>query len=109
VSPREFTLNELTDLLERFRPGRAAGKAAPAEITEAQVQLLFARVAALTDALRGAESNEAARLAMRVALNDLATIAAQFRGRTNMMRAALAKALADVRDAPSEAPGAKGC
>jgi hypothetical protein len=109
VSPREFTLNELTDLLERFRPERAAGKAAPAEITEAQVQLLFARVAALTDALRGAESNEAARLAMRVALNDLATIADQFRGRTNMMRAALAKALADVRDVPFEAPGAKRC
>ena len=109
VVPREFTLNDLTDLLERFRPERTAGKVAPAEITEAQVQLLLARVAALTDALRGAELNEPVRLAMRVALNDLATIADQFRGRTNTMRAALAKALADLRDARSEAPGAKGC
>jgi hypothetical protein len=109
VSPREFTLKELTDLLERFRPERAAGKAAPPEITEAQVQLLLARIGAFTDALRGAESNEPARLAMRVALNDLATIAAQFRGRTNTMRAALEPALADLRNARAEVPGAKGC
>jgi hypothetical protein len=108
VAPSEFTLNELTDLLERFRPERAAGKV-PAEITEAQIQLLLARIAALTDALRGAEANEPARLAMRVALNDLGTIADYFRARTNTMRDALAKALADLRDACSEAPRANGC
>jgi hypothetical protein len=108
VSLRKFTLNELTDLLERFRPERAGGKT-PSEITEAQIQLLLARISALTDALRGAEANEPARLAMRVALNDLGTIAGHFRARTNTMRDALAKALADLRDARSEAPEAKGC
>ena len=109
VVPHAFTLHELADLLERFRPERAAGKATPAEIGEAQVQIVLARLAALTEMLRGVELNEPARLAIRVALNDLATIAEQFRGRTNTMRAALEHALADSRNARSEVPGAKGC
>jgi hypothetical protein len=108
VPSRKFTLDELTELVERFRPDRAGSKV-PHEITESQVQLLLARIAALTEVLRSAEPGEPARLASRLALNDLAAVADQFRGRTNAMRAALAKALADVRDGPFEAPGAKGC
>ena len=77
VQSHKLTLDELTDLYERFRLEPPGEKASP-EITHAHVQLL-ARVAALTDALRGAESNGPARLAMRVTLNDLAVIADQFR------------------------------
>ena len=94
VSGRTFAPGDLTDLLERFRPERAGQKASP-EIAEVQIQLLLTRVAALTDALRGAESNEATRLASRIVLNDLAAVAGQFRARANTMRPALAKALAD--------------
>jgi hypothetical protein len=108
VPSRKFTLDELTELVERFRPDRAGSKV-PHEITEAQIQLMLSRIAALTDVLRSAEASEPARLAARMALNDLAAVAVQFRGRTNAMRAALAKALAELREARSEAPYAKGC
>ena len=108
VPSRKFTLDELTELVERFRPDRAGSKV-PHEITESQVQLLLARIAALTEVLRTAEAGDPARLASRMALNDLATVADQFRGRTNAMRAALAKALAEMREARSQASGAKGC
>jgi len=102
VSGRTFAPDDLTELLGRFRPERAGQKASP-EIAEVQIQLLLTRVAALTDALRGAQSNQTTRLASRIVLNDLSAVAGQFRARANTMRPALAKALADLRDARSEA------
>ncbi len=70
VPRRTLTSDELTQLLERFPLERAAGR--PLEgTTEAQVQLLFGRIAALTEALRGTESNETTRLASRMLLVDL--------------------------------------
>jgi hypothetical protein len=108
VPSRTLTLDELVELLERFRQEPAGSKTAP-EIAESQLQLLLARIKALTDALRDAESNEAARLAARIVVSDLDAVADQFRGRANTMRAALARALADLREARGEAPRAKGC
>jgi hypothetical protein len=102
VPSRKFTLDELTALVERFCPDRA-GSRVPPEIAESQVQLVLARIAALTELLRGAEPNEPARMAARMALNDLAAVAEQFRGRTNAMRATLAKAIAELREAGSQA------
>ncbi len=97
VPRRTLTSDELTQLLERFPLERAGGR--PLEGTiEAQVQLLFGRIAALTEALRGTESNETTRLASRMLLVDLTSAAAYFRGRTNTMRSPLAKALAELRD-----------
>lgn len=94
---RTLTPDELTQLLERFPLERAGGQ--PLEgATEAQVQLLFERITALTEALRGAESNETTRLATRMLLVDLTSAAAHFRGRTNTMRSPLAKTLAELRD-----------
>jgi hypothetical protein len=75
---------------------------ASSEIAEVQIQLLLTRVAALTDALRGAESNDTTRLASRIVLNDLAVVAGQFRARANTMRPVLAKSIADLREARSE-------
>ncbi len=94
---RTLTPDELTQLLERFPLERAGGRPLE-EATEAQGQLLFERIAALTEALRGTESNETTRLASRMLLVDLTSAAAHFRGRTNTMRSLLAKALAELRD-----------
>lgn len=105
---RTLTLDEVVDLLARFRQDPAGSKTAP-EIAESQVQLLLARIRALTDALRDAESNEAAGLAARIVVNDLAAVADQFRGRAHTMRVALARALADLREERGAGPREKGC
>jgi hypothetical protein len=102
VSGSVLTAERLAELLDRFRPERA-GQKALSEIDEAQIQFLLTRVVALTDALRGAESNETTRLASRIVLSDLSTVASQFRARANTMRPALARALADLRDGGLEA------
>jgi DNA anti-recombination protein RmuC len=89
---------DLTMLLERLDVQRAGAKS-PSEIADAQVERLLARVAALTGALRAASQNDTARLASRVLLDDLALVAAQFRGNANDMRASLSSALDDLRGA----------
>jgi hypothetical protein len=98
VSDRELTPDELTELLGRF-PVERAGARTLEEITEAQVQLLLARLEALTTLLRSAEPNETARLASRMLLRDLTAVAALFRGRTNAMRPSLATARTQLREA----------
>jgi hypothetical protein len=91
-----LTSEELTAVLDRFRVERP-GPRSLSEITEAQVDLVVARLAALTDAIRGGESNEATLLASRILLSDLAFVAGQFRGRANAMRVSLTSTLADLR------------
>jgi len=105
VAERAFTSDDLAALLERF-PLERAGTRPSLEITEFQVQLLLSRIAALTDALRDAESDETTRLAHHVLLSDLALVAGQFRGRANGLRASLVETLASLRDtiAHCEAP-----
>ena len=98
VPGKLLTLGELNALLERVALDRAGSRPAE-EVTEAQIQHLLARVAALTDALREAEQSSAAQLASRLLLDDLAVIAAHFRGRANSMEPVLSKALADLSDA----------
>jgi hypothetical protein len=97
VPDRPSTLDQLTELLDRFQMERAGGKKLE-EVADAQAQVLTARIAALTDLLRGAEPSEAMALASRILLRDLTAVAAHFRGRANGMRASLAKALAELRD-----------
>ncbi|MGH9723005.1 MAG: hypothetical protein ACRD8O_22570 [Bryobacteraceae bacterium] len=100
-----LSVHELAGLLERFPLERAGGRTFE-EIADAHVQLLLARIAALTDLLRGAEPNETTHLASRLLLSDLTIVAAHFRGRANVMRPSLAKALAQLREslARCEAP-----
>ena len=84
--------NDLTVLLERLRR-QSAGAASLPEVHQTQLDLLLARIASLTDALRGAPSDETSRLAARLLLADLSSVAAQFRGRANDIAGALARAL----------------
>jgi hypothetical protein len=85
-------------ILDRFGVERPGARSV-SEITDGQVELLLARIAALTDALRGAEPNDATVIATRVLISDLTLVAGQFRGRANGMRKELTTALADLRGA----------
>jgi len=98
VSDRASTPDELASILERFRL-EPAGDRQPSEITEAQLQLLLARIAAVTDTVRALESHETRRIASRILLDDLTVVAAQFRGRANAIAASLATAIAEMREA----------
>jgi len=98
---RTLTSDDLAALLERCAVERAGAKAAT-DVTEAQLQILLARIAALTEALRDTEGGEAERLAARILVGDLATVAGQFRGRASSVRAALAGAEQGLRDALSK-------
>ena len=93
-----FTADDITALFERLDVQRAGARTS-SEIADAQIELLLARVATLTVALGAAPPNDAAHLASRVLLDDLAMIAAQFRSRANAMRASLTNALDDLREA----------
>jgi ribosomal protein S15P/S13E len=96
VSERALNFAELTELLERIRPERAGGKTID-ETTQAQVQHLLARIAALTDALRTGESDHSTRLGSRLLLDDLAMVAALFRARSNDLGTSLTCALDNMR------------
>jgi hypothetical protein len=98
VPDRELTADELTELIARF-PLERAGTKTLEEITQAQVQQLFERVEALSALLRGASSNETARLASRMLLRDLTAVAAHFRGRANVLGPSLANARTQLREA----------
>jgi len=92
------TADDLTRLLERLGVERGQAQT-PAQAGDAQVELLIARITVLTEALRGAEANEAARLAARMLVADLAQVTAQFRGRANGIRASLEAAVEEMRAA----------
>ena len=98
VAERPLTSSDLVTLLEGLQVERA-GSRTPTEVTDAHIQILVARIGALTDALRTATFDETTRLAARMMLNDLALVAGQFRGRTNAMRASLSAALAEAQTA----------
>ena len=96
--PRALTPADLTALIERFPVERAGAKGGP-EVIESQAQLLLARIAALTDALRDGQGSETERLAARMLVGDLATVVGQFRGRANTVRGALTEAEQGLREA----------
>jgi hypothetical protein len=91
VSNLPMSPDDLTGLLERCRLHAAGGKS-PDEVTQVELDLLLARIDLLTTALRSAGTNETARLAMRLLLADVGLVAAQLRGRTNVLRDSLAGA-----------------
>ncbi len=89
-------VDDLTAVLQRLHLHQA-GTRSPSEVTQAQIELLLARIAALTETLRGAESNESSRIAARLLLADVAMVAAQFRGNTNALGERLTRVLKNVR------------
>lgn len=97
MAERASAAHDLTSLLQQLRLSQADGKS-PSEVTQAQVELLLARIASLTDVLRGAaESSGTFRVAARLLLADLAMVAAQFRGNTNARGERLTRALDEAR------------
>lgn len=95
---RELTADELTELIAGF-PLERAGTRTLEAITQAQVQQLFEGIEALSALLRGASSNETARLASRMLLRELTAVAAHFRGRANVLGPSLANARTQLREA----------
>ena len=95
---RAISPNDLVQLLERAHPAPAGAKRT-SDVTLEQVDILLARVASLTDALRGALEGEAVHLTGRLLISDLALVTAQFRGRTNELVAALARARGELDNA----------
>ena len=96
MAERALQIDDLTAVLRRLRL-HEAGTLSPSEVTQAQVELLLARIASLTETLRGAASNEASRTAAHLLLADLAMVAAQVRGNTNALGERLTHVLANVR------------
>ena len=96
VSDPLVTADDLTRLLEQLTIERGRAQTG-AQASDAQIELLIARIKLLTEALRGAASGDAARLAARLLVVDLAQVTAQFRGRTNGIRAALESAVEEMR------------
>jgi hypothetical protein len=101
MSSRISSPDDLTALLEAFRPQHAGTKVA-SEVTQAQVDSTLARIASLTEALRGAEPNETSRLAERLLLADLAFVAAQLRGQSNTLRQLLIRVSGGPSDGATE-------
>jgi len=93
-----ITADDLARLLERLSVERGAAQS-PAQAGDAQVEALAARIQLLTEALRDAEPSDAARLAARMMLADLAQVTAQFRGRANGIRHSLETAVEEMRAA----------
>jgi hypothetical protein len=92
------TADDLTRLLERFSVEHGRDQTA-VQAGNAQIELLIARITLLTEALRQAEVTDATRLAERMLLADLSQVTAQFRGRTNGIRASLETAIEEMRAA----------
>ena len=92
------TTDDLTRLLEQLAVERGQAQTG-AQASDVQIELLVARIKLLTEALRDAAAGDAARLAARLLVADLAQVIAQFRGRTNGIRAALESAVEEMRAA----------
>lgn len=92
VGDRAMTADDLTASLERLRL-QPAGTRTPSEVTQVQLDFLLARISSLTETLRATNSEDAARLASRLLLSDVALVAAQFRGEANAMSRSLSTAL----------------
>jgi hypothetical protein len=84
--------DDLTALVECIRLQPASAQLS-ADVAQAQLEVLLARIAALTEALRNAPATDSARFGARLLLADLALVTAQFRGRTNAAHETLTRAI----------------
>jgi hypothetical protein len=84
-------------ILEQLRLNDGAGSTPPA-VTQAQIDLLLARITAVTGWLRRTpDSSDASRAAVRLLLADVAMVAAQFRGNTTALDDRLTRAVEHAR------------
>jgi hypothetical protein len=105
VLDRDSSPDALTALLERLRLP-LAGTQSPTEVAQGHLDVLLARVAALTEAVRTSPPNETTRLAARLLLSDLALVVAQLRGDANAVGASLAETLDGLRQALDDSSSA---
>ncbi|MDA1183139.1 MAG: hypothetical protein O2930_00670 [Acidobacteria bacterium] len=96
MADRAISSDDLVRLLEQ-RHLPPAGATHTADVTREQVDILIARIASLTEALRDAAEDDTARLASRMLLEDLALVVAQFRGRANELVDLLTRARDGIR------------
>jgi hypothetical protein len=87
----ELTTSDLIALVERVRLALPAASALDAQKT--QLDLALARIASLTESLRGSGWTDANRIAARILLSDLALVASQLRGSTRDVSDALVNAV----------------
>ena len=79
-------------------PLQHADRKSPSEVTQAEIELLLARVASLSETLGGAtQSTETFRTAARLLLADVAMVTAHFRGDSNTLSERLTRALEDAQ------------
>ena len=104
MADRPFAPRDLAAILERFNLPRA-GAQPPDAVASAQLELVLGRIVALTDALRAADGDETARLAMRMLVTDLGFVAAQFRARANEVSASLSGVLDGTETAQEPGSG----
>jgi len=87
--------SNLLDILTRLRL-QPPDAGSPSAVARGQLDLLMARVAALTEVLKGGRSEEE-RLAARLLLADLGLVVAQLRGEANALAATLDEAITSLR------------
>lgn len=104
MSEPRASIDELTGLLQQLRLQQPGAKS-PAEVAQAQTDLLLARMASLTATLRAAEWNDTSRAAARLLLADLAMIAAQVRSNAAAIGDGLTTTLEHVRHALERTAG----
>ena len=104
VPERSASIDDLTALLQDLRLQRA-GAQSPAKVSQAQTDLLLARISSLTDSLRGVELNGPSRAAGRLLLADLAMVAAEIRGNATTVHEQLTATLEDARAALERTAG----
>ncbi len=103
-----MTVNEamrvLAERLESIRLADGRGRM-PRQAADLTTELALARIAALTDLVRGSgDWDEASRATARLLLADLAAVSADFRARANELDALLDDALGPAGDRPGAAP-----
>jgi hypothetical protein len=93
---------DLMALFERFRL-RPQDVPTVAFATRTQLDLMLARITALTDLVRSSDpvADDASRLAIRLLLVDLGVLSAWLRGEANEKAAALGRVLDEVRQRPN--------
>ena len=94
---RAISPDDLVRLLEQRHLPPGGAKHAEG-VTHEQVDVLVARIASLTEALRGTRESQTAQLASRILLEDLALVVAQLRGRANELVESLTRAQDGIRE-----------
>lgn len=97
VAKRASPVHGLNVVLQQLRL-QHADKKSPSEVTQAEIELLLARIASLTETLGDStQSAETFRVAARLLLADVAMVTAHFRSDSNALSERVTRALEDAQ------------